>query len=263
MKKRLTVENQQEKGRGTKKRNGGRVTKYQQATQMILKKILTDTTHVLLAEDSKDIIKLNDLAYKVAQPSDVNEWNILERPLKVGNVTLNPATPATLLWLKDSAAEWFADEADLQELSVPFALAHEAAYLNEINGAADARKKIKKWIRGVKCSINLLARALEILLPVAGEDSVEDDANNFGPVVAFLCREYGENPNYWLTEASLGMIQTLIADFNQRMLRDFKEAARQANNTKGAKSPPTPELKLKAVVALKQFEEELREKWQT
>jgi len=228
----------------------------------MLQKILEDTTHVLLAEDSEDIIRLNDLIARVSNPSDINEWNVLERPIQVGNITLNPATPAMLLWLRDSAADWFADEADMQELSVPFALAHDAAFLYEIPGADVARKMIKKWARGIKCTPNKLARAIEMLLSVASEEGGDDDVNCFGPIVAFLCREYGESPSYWLTQASLGLIQTLIADFNARAIAENEAQKRQAANTKGAKQPPTPSMKLRAIVALKQFEEELREKWQ-
>jgi hypothetical protein len=68
----------------------------------------------------------------VTNPSDINDWRILERPIHVGNITLNPATPAILMWLNDSAAEWFRDAPEMQELSVPFALAHEAAFLKQV-----------------------------------------------------------------------------------------------------------------------------------
>jgi len=240
-------------------RRGKRMTKLELGTKVVLKELIQKTGHVLAVEDSDVIIKLNDLVAAVSNPVDVDEWAILEQPIQCGNISLRAPSPAILLWLKDFVCPWFEEEDEILELAVPFALAHDYESLCKIKTANQARRKIIAWCKRIKCSQARLVKAIKALLPSNGNNDKADVG--FGPVIAFLCREYGENPTYWLCEASMGMIHTMIGDHNAKVMAEYKAAVRASAGSKG-KPPTMPSLKLRAIKELMDYQKELSELWQ-
>lgn len=247
-------------------------------TKQTITSLLEETGHVLGVSDLDEINALDGLAWKVVHPTEQEETDLLDLPVKVGNLKLRRLSWGALGWLEECAYQWFVNQPVFLDLATVYASVYsrEPDALYALDGPRAARKTLKKWSRTFSATYEEVINAVEKVLPEPDAASYAeayrrtgDNGNgknghkvNYGPMVALLVREYGQTPEYWFWKASTDKSSTMLADVEARINaedEEMKRAAARAKQPMVTRSGP----RLAAIDALRKFEKHLRAKWQT
>jgi len=224
-----------------------------------LERLLSQTNHSLSLADFDDVNRLNDLCNAITDDKEpVND--IIDMPVVVGGYHLKQPTIGVLEWYNDFFLPLFESNPLLADGGLAFALSLSDApeQLWKLDSKRLVKKEVKRFLRRMKCSHQELQDSIIGLLGVNESEPSDDDKCNAGALIAMLCKEYGHTVDYWLWEAPIGIINTFVQDYISRAEAEV-EAARNATATN--KPPPAKSRQLK-FKALRDFTNELRDKWQ-
>jgi hypothetical protein len=234
-------------------------------------RLLSETKHLLSVEDFDDIARLNDLAWKIAEPEDPGEWDLLSMPVRCGNILLYQPTLGVRLWIEECALPWFQKSALMLDMAIAYALSRTdlPGELWELTDRKTAQRTISRWWRGVHCSFRRMRRGITAVMDMGvwienGDQSAEDEGGDtfgFGPLVALLTKEGGGTPEYWMWKARDAERSAVLAAYVARMdaggLAEYK-AVKKANPKA---SLPLPEHWLQLNADMTRLKNQLREKW--
>ena len=226
-----------------------------------------ETGHALCLDDYDDIAALDSVAQKIVDPDDSDELALLGFPVRVGPAWLYPMTLGNSLWLEQRAEAWFRGLPLYDDLALAFALAHGRTpfALWQLTDRRSAMRAIKRWRRGLGCTYQELIRAVKRVLPPSDDEAVgpDDKANRtqYGPILALVCREYGNTPEHWMWDEPVTRVQALVEQYRARMDAEAEGEYRAAQRAgvKGLRVPKT--LKLRRNVKFDKMVKLLREKW--
>jgi len=196
---------------------------------------------VELAEFFDDLSELNDLAYGITQPSSEADW--LDAPVYLHGIRLRPLSLGAYMWVEKKAFKWF--DAERQSFWCNLALAYAMSYsrspihLKRIRDAASCKSALNAWLQACGCTYKELVEAIERILHTqqTGRDSEEKPSkgNEYGPVIALLCNEYGRDPDYWIWSVSMDTVSGMIEEYTVKM-----RAQEAAAKGKGGHKPSSP-----------------------
>jgi len=154
----------------------------------------------------------------------------LDLPVCVGGLELRRLSIGALEWLHGLQGGYYAGDARTMDLAVVYALAHsrEPDLLAAMGGSFKTTFVLHLWARKLKASWAALNEAAEYLLGIdrnrpalpatdAGDGSVADNPDDFGPVLECLLSEYGNTAEYWLWEVPCETVSELLAARERRL----------------------------------------------
>lgn len=179
-----------------------------------------------ILEDWPDLCRLNRLAEAIEHPPFEARLTHLLAPIQLDERTaLRRLTFAAEEWLIEHA-EWF-DERDVFPLA--FAMAHPPERLFRWPTRREARRDVRAWAQSLRCPVAALQEAVEELLPKSRKDEAaptqKEEERGLGPILGLLCREYRNDPDYWMFEAPAELAQALFdSEFRPRAIAENREA---------------------------------------
>lgn len=239
--------------------------KLHKKTQIEVQKLLDETGYALQLDDLSDIIELNDLAKRVTGPDgaydDIYNW-----PIKCANLLLRPLSLGKLSWYNNRALAWFDDDTETLSTVLAFLMSIENTEqaIWDLSSPEQAKEAIETWEQTVEASPVQLAYAVDKVIGKRTSSTQKGDlADNYGPMISLLCREYGETPRYWMYEADLAVINAMMADYtnrlNQQMKQNQKISKGKTANRQAQKPIVTPSME--ATLQFRKKLLELKEKW--
>jgi len=225
-----------------------------------LEKLLSETGHAFCLNDIDDVVELNRLAEEMARPGQSERFDPIGIPEAVGQHLLYPPTIGIIEWLAEialPATEGATTDAEV----VGYALSNAAspAVLWGLRGRSEIIRTVKKWSRGLKATPKDLARAIKKLMPQASTGAEEEERPYYGEVIAFLSREFCQDPAFFVWRCSIDRVRILLDS-----LIASKNAEIEAINrtSKGAKAAPIYSPKYAAVTAYQKHLHKMRKSWQ-
>lgn len=232
-------------------------------TEQTVKKLLTETGHVLSLNDVPAIAALDRVAARIEQPDEPEERDILSLPVRAGNVLLYKLSLGAAAWIEERAAKWFEDKPVFGDLAVAFASAHskEPEVLQAIIERSEAVNSITKWKRTIGCDYESLMNGVQKILPEVDDTTNTGGKAAYGPIIAMLQREYGATPDYWLWDADPDTIESMLDDMEIRAEVEDKALREMAAKAKQS-VPPRVTPRLIRITKFRDMTNALREKWQ-
>lgn len=236
----------------------------QDETAQKLRDMMQRTGHALTVEDFDDIRELDDLARKVADPADGVDSPLTSHVVFVRGVPVYPLTLAHLQFLDESRERLGDDDAAMAAVALWVATLPEIA--DELYNDANAGKAFRDWSRRCRWTeadmqTVMALRYARLFNQAAGSDG-SDGGGSTSALIGMLCREYGETPRHWMHDASVDLIEALVADYT----RTQQAQAQAYNRTRaGSKTPvaPLPTPKFEAMRRFRECAERLEAKWQS
>lgn len=235
-------------------------------TQAEVQSLLNDTGHQLQLSDIPDIIELNELAEQVTSNagaySDIHSW-----PVKCGKLLLKPLTLGKMAWYNNCALKWFSDDIESSGTVLAFLLSldNDERFVWSLTNPQDAILAINEWEKTVDATPAELAAAIDFVLQSSKktDQNTESAKDDHGPLIAMLCREYGNTPNYWLYQASINVIRALtdehVRKINQEIASHNKSAPKGGKNRVVVNPIKTPAMD--ATLKFRKKLLDLKEKW--
>jgi len=228
-----------------------------------VEKLLAETGHALSVSDFGHIHTLHVLAERVSHPYKAADIDLVEMPRAVGGVLLHPLSLGAWQWLEAFAIpalgnHWLAD------VAIAYAMAHSHTpdVLRDGCTPKELRKALRKWLRGLSCTIAALSRVVDA---VAGaSEQLEEGARaraEYGPIIALLCREYGGTPQGWAWGVSAETVRGFLDEHRAKVEAENAVAAK-ASAGAGASVSTTPQSKIDAMRSFRRYAKALRESWQ-
>jgi hypothetical protein len=223
----------------------------QQMTEIDLRKMLTETKHVLTIADIALVVELDKAAdVVVSGPVDKSE-SIYAFPLLCGGDAFRaPSIGKQIYW-----EEQVASELPEKWLTCAFLWLLTCPEVPDQRGG-EIVKAVKKWGRKCKLSTDDIAK---VIGTYSSEETQGGEKANYGEIVSLLVREYGQDCSHWLNapEAEVNM---LLADWTRR--QEAKAASYRASKA-GSKNPlpPLPSPKIKALQSYRKLKDKLRASW--
>jgi len=251
-------------------RRGQEMTrKLEKITEDAVKKLLDETGHQLTLTDFEDIYKLNEIGRRIANPEEIEAWDLLNMPVWAGKVKLYRPSLGVILWISDVAAVWFASNPVLLDVSIAYACSRECIEdeLRSFRDAREAKKAVKKWWRRCRCSYVEMEEALIKLLNLDDSGPVVEEKESisldYGPVVATLIKEFGGSQADWVWNKPIDEVNSMVGCLVQtREATSYCEW--RANVRANAKQPPpAPDWWMKKNRDFLEMNKGLRKKWQT
>lgn len=179
----------------------------------------------------EDIARLDEVARDQVNPTA--RVDMLDAPLTVGGTRFYRLSPAAQETAFGELLDWFENDAPLCFAAVLYCMAHsrDRLALARLSSPARARKAIRSWYGLQRASHEALRVVLETLMPKpqAVRDEEESSpgaaADYLGRMVAILCREYGETPDFWLYECSTDRVDALLAEYAMRAEEELRTKA--------------------------------------
>jgi hypothetical protein len=195
------------------------------------------------AKDLADIFALDHYARQMrGDPVERLRDPFLHPSLVYKGVTFKRLSIGMRDWIQSVCDRWYGEDRSMHNASVVYCLAHSEAPEFAWSFEADQAgwtKVIKGWMRVCKIGPEDLDCIIMALYPPMGPDEAKanDRAQNYGPVIEMLVREYGETPEYWIWTATDAQVETLVTRYLERI--DAQEqAAAEAAGPKGARINP-------------------------
>jgi len=231
-------------------------------TQIEVQKLLYDSGHVLNLDDLSDIIELNDLANRVTGDTgayaSIHKW-----PVKCGKLLLRPLTVGKLAWYNQRGLIWFDD--DIQTLSTVLAFLlsvdNDESFVWGLEDAETAKATIEAWEKEVDVTPAELGAAVDSVVNSYSSRSGDEDKvdRGDGPLIALLCREYGNTPQHWMYRESINVIRALVDEHVRKINSEIT-----ARNQRGKGKKVLPPIKTPSMDASLLFRKKLltiAEKW--
>lgn len=180
-------------------------------------------------EDWDDLQRLNELAAKVTDPGaeeGAEKW--LDAPVYVRNVKINRLSLGAYLWVKHRIRVWFKRRALYGNLGLIYAMvhSHNPAHLKKLRDRKACKSALYHFMSNCGATYAELLHALDTMIEAGDAEDGEEDKEEFGPLIARLCAEYGHDIDYWTWGASIEQVTALN---DQWMAREQAKA----NATKG------------------------------
>jgi len=108
-------------------------------------------------------------------------------------------------------------------LAYAMSYSRSPSHLMRIRDKATCKSALKDWLRRCGCTYAELIEAIEQVLnspqdaPQNPESGRPSPASEYGPVIALLCAEYGQTPEYWAWQTSLNKIRGLCNEYTAKM----------------------------------------------
>lgn len=232
--------------------------------------LLAETGHQLTIDDHAHIARLSQLADRVTGAEDQAEQDLLDMPVPCGNAVLSKPNMGKLYWFNECAVRWFHDEPAMREFIFLYLLAtpNEKADVQALNDRETTALTVGKWAKGLTATEREVETALARVYPAQDQDEDGDgDPVQQGPLFALLAKEYGRDPDWWMWEPSVGMVQAMLADYTARVEAEHK-AQRKANSgggyRKGGSAQPTAPTvtpSVRNMARLRDYVSALRKRW--
>lgn len=231
-------------------------------TKKTIKKILTDTSHVLDVEDFDLIEELDGLARRVSGVSK-RERRLLNSPFELCGINFYPLTVAKSLWFAEKVEEWEVESVYQETLLfwlLTLPLTTEA--LDQYVDRKTVEKSAKRLSRRLHCSHKDIADVFSKCVgvregKVTSETEVEAD---YGGTIACLIKEYGGSPDQWLYETPVDKMASLFDQYEKRIIAEENAQNRSASK-KGVAVAPRMTNGMMALKRFHQKAQELKEKW--
>lgn len=221
-------------------------------------KLIDQTGHALSVDDLDLIAEFNELAGKVSGVTK-SESRLLSQPFELCGIAFYPLTVAKSLWYAERCVDWEI-EGSQQE-----ALLFWLLTLPNITGELDkytcrklADKAIRKLSRRLHCSPQEMSDVYAKCVGINGSDG-EGEAS-YGGLIECLLREYGGEPDRWLYETPLPMIETLMNNYAARINAEQEASARSLSHS-GRAVAPMASARLIALRDMRLKRNEIRELW--
>jgi len=227
-----------------------------------VEKLLAETGHTLSVGDFGHIHTLHVLAERVSHPYKAADIDLVEMPRAVGGVLLHPLTLGAWQWLEQYAwpslqGSWLVD------VAVPYAMsmANQPHLLREDSSPRKLRRSLRAFLRGLNCTASVLMREVDSMLGPQARAESGGEPTKYGPVIALLCKEYGETPEYWAWSASAALVRSLLDAHVQGIEAEMKLAQKAAAQN-GQRVNAPPPSKIDAHRRFKRATAALRDRWQ-
>ena len=99
-----------------------------------------------------------------------------------------------------------------------------------------------------------------LIEPEQSSKKTTSEAVQYGGLVECLLREYGGDPDRWLYETPLPMIETLMNNFSARVNAE-SDAARKSSGASGVAVAPVADERLRALRNFRLKAVEIQERW--
>jgi len=225
-----------------------------------LQNLLTETNHSLSVDDFDDITRLNELCLAITDNKSP-ENDILDMPVVIGGYQLKQPSIGVLEWYNKFYLPLFTNDPLMADGGLAYALSLSDCpeELWELKDIKTCKKEVRRFLRRLKCTHDELQDAIKVLLSIDEHAEPEDgEGAGAGRLIAMLCKEYGHTAGYWLWEAPIGIINTFVNDYVQRVEME-QEAARNACKTN---KPPPAESRIRKFKAMRDHKNQMRDKWQ-
>jgi hypothetical protein len=219
-------------------------------TRVHLLELQSQTGHALGVDDLDDVLELDRLWHKITADDRAERNAVYSCPIRCGAVMFYPPTLGGWLWL-EAHADWFPTQLLAEgAAALVCACGRDIERLEGLDSPGRARREVRRLIKASRLTPKELS--LVVSWFVSGDDSdgsAGDDKHDLGPVIALLCREYGNTPHYWLHEAEAATVGVMLADWTRRKSAEIDAYNRQAAQNKVAKAiinPVTAQLEIDA-----------------
>lgn len=160
---------------------------------------------------------LNRAALALAEPPAWQRAAALDWPVAAGNAELRRLSWAGWEWVEERARPWFLDDPSFLDLAVAWAMAHarDRKAFEAASTPWTTRRLVRRWLRGLDCSVEALLAAAESLLPA--QEGTEDGRRKKGRpmgaglVLARLRQEFGGEEEWWLWGAPFDTVRAALA----------------------------------------------------
>jgi len=173
------------------------------------------------------IARLNGVARDMDNPSV--DLDMIDAPLTVGGTRFWRLSPVAQEKAFGELLEWFEAGEVLPLAAVLYCMAHsrDRLALARLSSPTKARRLVRSWFMQQKASVEALNAVAEALLPRRREDAEEEQPaepteDYLGRMVAVLCREYGQTPDFWLYECSVDRVAALLAEYGRRAEEELR-----------------------------------------
>ena len=233
-------------------------------TTEAIKKLLSETNHVLTVEDFELIEELDACAAEFAGVSS-SERRLLNQPFSLCGINFYPLTVAKSLWYTEKVEEW--EVTGSQQEALLFwllSLPNTEEALDTYAEQKAADKACGQLSRRLHCTNEELTDIYHKCLGVSQASGGDNDSKNtdYGGMIAVLLREYGGKPNEWLYETPVQMISTLFTAYANRV--NAENNAASGGRGKGAKAKaPAPSAKLAAMSKFRAVVNKIRKLWES
>lgn len=232
-------------------------------TQIEVQKILDETGHALTLDDVADIVAINAIANRITSTtgafSELYKW-----PTLCGNLLLRPLSLGKIAWYKTRACQWFEDDNETLSTVLAFLMSvdNDESFVASLGDPQAAKSAIEEWEIGVSATPAQLSSAVKSMMP----DNIEggaadgcDDTIDDGPLIALLCREYGESPQHWLFVENIFTIRSLVDSYVARINNEMRAMGKHSKRATAMAPIRTPSMS--ASLEFRKKLEELKMKW--
>lgn len=232
-------------------------------TMLEVQSLLNETGHKLELNDIADILELNEIAHQVTGTNgaygDIYAW-----PVKCANLLLRPLTLGKIAWYNKRGLQWFEEDTECLTTVLAFLMSieNDEAFVWSLSSPEQAKEAIDAWEAQTEANPIQIAHAVDKILSYSknASGSGDSDDQDYGPLIALLCREFGNTPKHWMYEVSIPVIKGLMDDYTRRINEEIKAQSRGTKGRKNAKAmkpiaTPSMEATLKfrkKLLALKQ-----------
>lgn len=228
-------------------------------TKEAIKKLQTETAHVITVEDFDLIEELDAIASGI-NGTTKQERRLLSQPYNLCGINFYPITVAKSLWFAEKVKEW--ELQDTRQGALLFWLLSLPNVDGKLDGYSEQKavdRAVKKLNRRLHCTNQELSDVYLKCIGSTGESGSDSDPD-YGGMIAVLLREYGGTPDRWLYETPVTMIATLFDAYSRKV--DAENRSVKGASAKNSKAiAPPPSKRLKALAKFRKKINEIKEIW--
>ncbi len=177
-----------------------------------------------------EIIWINDLSRKVENPDGARPCVAIGEPSPAGNAWLWPFTIASSRWFA-KVLPWFDGNPESETLVLAFSLAHgrDVGVFSYLSNYEAVKETVAEWSDELGCTADELAEAITKILPYSDTVELDDEeesvqgASDWDEIIATLCLNVGETPEFWAYGVSCDYALRQIDIMNKQMMAGGKE----------------------------------------
>jgi len=225
-----------------------------------VRKLMDETCHVLTPDDLDLLGRLDRLADAIIDSDRTDDADILGMPTVIAGRAFYQTTIAHSIFWR-ARVEPACDGDDLATASAMLWLMACPRVTDDMLAMNPSAIRAASWafVQAWRASPENQARVVA-LYAQAEQDDTSKTARGYGDVVAYLCRTFGREPEYWIHQPA-GAIQARL----EAVARAANDAAKKAPAVaRGARvQAPTPTAHYRATAAYGAHLRAIREQWKT
>ena len=164
-----------------------------------------------------DVVWLHELGKRTEAAIGVSSASSVLAPVRAGNVVLWPLSIGAGEWYSEIVYPAFGDT-ELSLIGLAYALAHSyrVDVLLPLADPSAIRRVLAKWKRGMECTGDELASAINGLLPAAKQkpkhphDEGACGRTDWDAVIGYLVAKVGNTPEFWRWHESRDYVLRLL-----------------------------------------------------